>query len=89
MRDGVGTHNMFFGGTPLLALSNIYIIFKGDAPMHTIAVAIMLPPNETHWFRDIGYQHDVNTHCPPDSSASCVCEPTDMDSGFYKLVRAE
>ena len=57
--------------------------------MHTIAVAIMLPPNETHWFRDIGYQHDVNTHCPPDSSASCACEPTDMDNGFYKLVRAE
>ena len=37
----------------------------------SIAVAIMLhPPNEPHWFHDIGY-------CLPDSSASCACEPTD------------
>lgn len=58
----------------------------GDAPVHTLAVAMMLPTNETHWFRDIGYQHEINIHCPPESSASCSCEPTDIDTGFHALV---
>ncbi|KAI5808888.1 glycosyl transferase, partial [Peziza echinospora] len=61
----------------------------GDAPMHTLAVALLLPPNETHWFEDIGYQHDVNRHCPPRSMAKCNCEPTEFGSGFYTLVPLE
>jgi len=72
-----------------LLTQSIYLlnsIVTGDAPVHTLPVAMMLPPNETHWFRDIGYQHDINTHCPPNSSETCSCEPTGIDSGFYKLV---
>lgn len=36
----------------------------GDAPVHSIAVAMILPREEMHYFRDIGYQHTTLRHCP-------------------------
>ena len=30
----------------------------GDAPIHTLSVAMFLPKKEVWFFRDIGYQHD-------------------------------
>lgn len=32
----------------------------GDAPIHTLSVAMFLPKHQIHFFRDIGYQHDIN-----------------------------
>jgi len=32
----------------------------GDAPIHTLAVAMFVPKREVWFFRDIGYQHDIN-----------------------------
>ena len=29
------------------------------------------------------------SHCPPQSSARCACEPTNIDENFYKLVPLE
>lgn len=37
----------------------------GDAPVHTLAVGMFLEKRETWWFRDVGYQHGINRHCPP------------------------
>lgn len=36
----------------------------GDAPVHSIAVAMMLPKEQIHYFRDIGYRHSTLGHCP-------------------------
>lgn len=58
----------------------------GDAPVHTLAIAMFAPKREHWWFRDIGYQHSVNSHCPPDREGMCACEKTSIDENFYKLV---
>lgn len=34
----------------------------GDAPIHTLSVAMFVPKSEIWFFRDIGYQHDINRH---------------------------
>lgn len=36
----------------------------GDAPVHSLAVAMMLRKDEIHYFRDIGYKHTTLGHCP-------------------------
>ncbi|KAG8525605.1 uncharacterized protein KY384_009249 [Bacidia gigantensis] len=61
----------------------------GDAPIHTLSVAMFVPKSEIWFFRDIGYQHDINRHCPPNSAHRCDCEPTRLDENFYKLVPLE
>jgi alpha 1,2-mannosyltransferase len=47
---------------------------------------MFLSKSEIWFFRDIGYQHDMNHHCPPNSGGRCSCEPTSIDEKFYKLV---
>lgn len=32
----------------------------GDAPIHTLSVAMFVPKSEIWFFRDIGYQHDIS-----------------------------
>lgn len=32
----------------------------GDAPIHTLSVAMFVPKSEIWFFRDVGYQHDIN-----------------------------
>lgn len=61
----------------------------GDAPIHTLSVAMFVPKEEIWFFRDIGYQHDINRHCPPHRPGKCACEPTGIDENFYKLVPLE
>lgn len=46
----------------------------GDAPVHSLAVALLLDKSETHFFKDIGYTHDAFTHCPADGK-NCDCKP--------------
>ena len=36
----------------------------GDAPVHSLAVGMMLELKEIHYFRDIGYRHSTLGHCP-------------------------
>ncbi|KAK3496337.1 nucleotide-diphospho-sugar transferase [Neurospora crassa] len=36
----------------------------GDAPVHTLAVHMLLPPEKIHHFSDIGYEHDTLWQCP-------------------------
>lgn len=36
----------------------------GDAPIHTLSVAMFVPKSEIWFFQDIGYQHDIN-RCVP------------------------
>lgn len=39
----------------------------GDAPVHSLAVGMLLDLKDIHYFRDIGYQHSAMSHCPGNS----------------------
>jgi hypothetical protein len=36
----------------------------GDAPVHSIAVALFVPRDRLHFFTDVGYRHTPFQHCP-------------------------
>ncbi|SCW01940.1 LAFE_0E10616g1_1 [Lachancea fermentati] len=36
----------------------------GDAPVHSLGLALSLNLEDVHYFRDIGYQHSTLAHCP-------------------------
>ncbi|TPX65392.1 hypothetical protein SpCBS45565_g05174 [Spizellomyces sp. 'palustris'] len=49
----------------------------GDAPVHSIAVAMLLKPEQIHFFNEIGYYHNPIMHCPVDQPAMagrCQCD---------------
>ncbi|KAJ1883260.1 alpha 1,2-mannosyltransferase 2.4.1 [Coemansia sp. RSA 1722] len=48
----------------------------GDAPVHSMAAALLLRKEQIHWFEDIGYHHPGYSHCPekPDMRSRCVCK---------------
>ncbi|GAA5856961.1 hypothetical protein JCM9279_005034 [Rhodotorula babjevae] len=52
----------------------------GDAPVHSIAAALFLKPEEIHWFHDIGYKHPPFLHCPTNSADRCACNPNDANA---------
>lgn len=49
----------------------------GDAPVHSIAAAVLLKKSEVHFFNDIGYNHPPIAHCPTESylQEKCHCDP--------------
>jgi alpha 1,2-mannosyltransferase len=49
----------------------------GDAPVHSIAAALLLPINQIHFFKEIGYYHAPFYNCPaePELQAKCHCDP--------------
>ncbi|KAL6454380.1 MNT3 Probable mannosyltransferase MNT3 [Candida maltosa Xu316] len=51
----------------------------GDAPIHTIAVALLLQKKDLIWFDDVGYYHPPYLQCPRDISVylqnKCTCDP--------------
>ncbi|KAJ1930131.1 hypothetical protein IWQ60_000605 [Tieghemiomyces parasiticus] len=62
----------------------------GDAPVHSLAVAMFLRKEEVHWFQDIGYVHTVAHNCPSDKEMQkkCHCNPeTSIDRSEYSCTR--
>ncbi|KAJ1978274.1 alpha 1,2-mannosyltransferase 2.4.1 [Dimargaris verticillata] len=51
----------------------------GDAPVHSLAVAMFLKKEEVHWFEDIGYFHGPFYNCPNPKELNqfCHCNPKD------------
>lgn len=52
----------------------------GDAPVHSIAVNLMLDRSRMHHFEDIGYFHNPWNHCPANrkkfhDNGKCNCDP--------------
>lgn len=49
----------------------------GDAPVHTIAVSYLLPPEKIHYFDNTGYYHEKIGNCPRDrkvfKALNCAC----------------
>lgn len=53
----------------------------GDAPVHSIAAALMLQKDQIQFFNDIAYYHVPFTHCPSGEQKrmdlKCHCNPND------------
>ncbi|CAN3481088.1 alpha-1,2 mannosyltransferase Ktr1p [Diutina catenulata] len=51
----------------------------GDAPVHSIAVALFMDKENIHFFEDVGYFHNPFHQCPIDKETrlakNCVCDP--------------
>lgn len=51
----------------------------GDAPVHSIAAALLLQKDKIHFFDDLGYYHVPFNNCPVNKetrlSKKCVCDP--------------
>ncbi|EPY49225.1 mannosyltransferase complex subunit [Schizosaccharomyces cryophilus OY26] len=45
----------------------------GDAPVHSLAVGLLLNRTQVHYFRDLGYQHSTIQHCAQDLGCNCDC----------------
>ncbi|KAI8886579.1 glycosyltransferase family 15 protein [Backusella circina FSU 941] len=57
----------------------------GDAPVHSIAAAMMLKKSEVHFFYDMGYFHNPFSQCPSEPgwlpAEKCNCNPAEsMDN---------
>lgn len=52
-----------------------------DAPVHSIAAALLLSREQIHFFDDIAYYHTPFTHCPRREETRlnlrCHCNPKD------------
>ncbi|RHZ71188.1 hypothetical protein Glove_261g32 [Diversispora epigaea] len=60
----------------------------GDAPVHSIAIALFNQKSKVHFFNDIAYMHEPYLHCPiqPESheTGRCHCNPNkNIDFDFY------
>ncbi|ODV98483.1 hypothetical protein PACTADRAFT_38092, partial [Pachysolen tannophilus NRRL Y-2460] len=56
------TYNHFFDY--LDQIGGIFYERWGDAPIHTIAVSLLLPKDQLHFFQNTGYFHNPNGDCP-------------------------
>ncbi|KAL0074930.1 nucleotide-diphospho-sugar transferase, partial [Phycomyces blakesleeanus] len=46
----------------------------GDAIVHSLAAGLFLNKTQVHFFNDIGYKHDIFTHCIDDGIyGNCMC----------------
>lgn len=54
----------------------------GDAPVHSLGVAMFLPREKIHYFEDIGYFHNPFQNCPanPALQLRCSCNPKKSES---------
>lgn len=50
---------------------NFFLERWGDAPVHSIALAMLLPASKLHWFKEIGYIHHPYQNCPDLQGARC------------------
>lgn len=54
----------------------------GDAPIHSLAAALLLDPAQLHHFADFGYEHEPFRYCPyisPDGRIADVIGTTEKE----------
>lgn len=63
---------------------NFYYERWGDAPVHSLGLALFADKRRIHWFRDIGYHHNPYRHCPntPTTKNCKVGQFSDYDRDF-------
>ena len=71
---------------------SIMLIFKsltnkqiqwGDAPIHSLAAALLLDPSQIHYFSDYGYLHDGLQRCPRNAPGGQLQMDTLLGGGYY------
>ncbi|KAK3393938.1 glycosyltransferase family 15 protein [Podospora didyma] len=55
----------------------------GDAPVHSLAVHLLLKPEEVHHFSDIGYHHEPFFQCPGNAPGGQLHTNTALGTGKY------
>ena len=79
-------YNDFF--TYLDNLGGFFYERWGDAPIHSMAVALFLNKSQIHWVNDLGYSHQPYSQCPQETQLyvdnKCTCDP-DVDFSFNLL----
>ncbi|PVF95289.1 putative mannosyltransferase [Serendipita vermifera] len=62
----------------------------GDAPVHSLGVALFAHKDQIHWFNEIGYRHDLLQHCPQGelhTKGSCTCsQASNWDLDEYSCL---
>jgi mannosyltransferase len=53
----------------------------GDAPVHSLAVHLLLPPGKLHHFSDFGYQHAPFFQCPGNAPGGQLPENDALETG--------
>lgn len=61
---------------------NFYYERWGDAPVHSLGLALFADKRQIHWFRDIGYHHTPYSHCP-NSPNTHGCRVGKFDDGGH------
>ncbi|KZV80307.1 putative mannosyltransferase [Exidia glandulosa HHB12029] len=63
----------------------------GDAPVHSIGVALLANKDQIHFFDEIGYRHEPFEHCPSGEAharGKCWCSVDEtFDSMWYSCMR--
>lgn len=55
------------------ATGNFYYERWGDAPVHSLGLALFADKSKLHWFRDVGYYHAPYVNCP-NSKSTLGCD---------------
>lgn len=60
----------------------------GDAPVHSLALGLLLNKSQIHHFADVGYKHPPYYRCPHDDasyiSGRCVCNEFKSDNADFQ-----
>lgn len=51
----------------------------GDAPVHSLATALLLQPHEVHHFADFGYVHENFQTCPGNAKGGQLPESQELN----------
>ncbi len=63
----------------------------GDAPVHSLGLAVFLPKSAVHFFKPMGYRHENFIHCSNDTlwiQSKCSC-PWDNAAVQLDLAKKE
>lgn len=62
----------------------------GDAPVHSIALSLLLPKDQIHYFDDLGYFHSPYYACPrgvKNTELQCSCKPEQTFGRFCAVLQ--
>lgn len=52
----------------------------GDAAVHSLAIGMLLNPNQVHHFEDFGYKHDTIFECPANAPGGQLLDSPTLGS---------
>ncbi|KAH8888558.1 glycosyl transferase [Thozetella sp. PMI_491] len=55
----------------------------GDAPVHSLALALLAQPEKVHHFEDMGYRHDYFYQCPANAPGGQLLESKALGAGKH------